>query len=146
MVAHKDIGSQIRMLGSVAPGDRAAGAVNGTGIDRMVAESGKGYLSCVLFVQTGAASGSPTAQTVDAKIQDSADNSTFADYTDPTTAAAAAITQITADSTNREKDVNLSNAKRYVRVVLTVAFTGGTSPLWECNACLALGGSATSNT
>ncbi len=83
----------------------------------------------------GAASGSPTAQTVATKLQDSADGSTgWADV------SGAAATDLTADDTEDEVDIDLSGAKRYVRVVATISFTGGTTPSIPVAATLVLAG------
>lgn len=131
----QDIGAHVVYESNPKPtNDAGSGAVNGTGIDLTTIGNPK---SCVLYAAGGAASGTPTTQTLDAKLQDSADNSTFADL------SGAAITQITADSTEGIVDVNLSSARRYVRVVRTVAFTGGTSPAWPVDSGIVFGGSDT---
>jgi len=94
-----------------------AGANNGTGIDR------SGYDEIKVLVSTGAATGTPTSYSVDAKLQDSADNSSFADVSD------VEIKQITADNTTATMEkINCSTLRRYVRVVTTPAYVGGTSP------------------
>lgn len=94
-----------------------AGANNGTGVDRA------GYDELELLVSTGAATGTPTSFSVDAKIQDSADNSSFADV------SGLAITAITADNTTGSvAKIDASGLRRYVRVVTTPAYVGGTSP------------------
>jgi hypothetical protein len=115
-------------IGTV-PAASAAGTVNGTGIDRLGLGSAPGMaLSADLVAETGATTGGPTSFTVDAKIQDSADNSSFADYVPPGAASAAAITTITVANTLARKRVDLSGARRYIRVVTVVAFVGGASP------------------
>lgn len=125
----RDIGAGIKVVRGIAPADASAGTINGAAIDR------EGYLSAVLHHTCGAASGSPSAQTVDSKIQDSADGSTgWADYT------GGAAAQLTADDAEAEVDIDLSGAKRYIRVVNVVGFTGGTSPAVEVAATVVLGG------
>jgi len=113
-----------------APAASAAGSVNGAAVDRVLPGVAPGLaLSCDLVAQTGAATGGPTTQTLDAKIQDSPDGSTgWADYIPPGAASVAAIPQITAINTLARKRVDLSGARRYIRVVTTVGFTGGSSP------------------
>ncbi len=120
-------GSNFKPVVATPPALSAAGTRNGSTIDRAV-PGGVLYRSATLHTTTGAIAGSPTAQTVDAKVQHSADGSTWADYTQPGAGSAAAITQITAANQSGELDINLEGARRYIRVVETVAFTGGTSP------------------
>lgn len=113
---------------------------NSAGIDRAT-PGGQLALSCKLVAQTGAVTGGPATQTLDAKLQDSADNSTFADYVPPRGVAAdAAIAQITAVNTMKTKDIDLSTARRYVRVVEVAALTGGASPTLAVESHVVLGG------
>lgn len=124
-----DVGAYVKPVIGNVPVASAAATLNGSSIDR------SGYHSCVLFAQSGAATGSPTAQTLDAKIQDSDDGSTgWADVT------GAAITQNTAVNSSAKKSVNLQAVKRYTRVVATVAFTAGTSPTLGVSTAVVLGG------
>ncbi len=125
----KDIGAFIKAQAGINPQDSAAATINGAAIDR------QDFDSCVLHAACGAASGTPTAQTVDAKLQDSPDGSTgWADI------AGAAITQLAADNAEAEVDVDLSGAKRYIRAVVTVGFTGGITPKIPVAASVVLGG------
>ena len=98
---------------TVDPASRSAGAVNGEGFDS------KGYDGVCAIVDVGAIAGSTT---LDVKLQDSDDNTTFADIT------GASITQLAAQSTEQPTiDVRLggpANKARYIRAVLTV---GGAS-------------------
>jgi len=127
-------------IGTVPSATVAGGAVNGTGIDRENPGAAVGLaLSCDLVAVSGAIVGAPTTQTIDAKIQDSADNATFADYK-PDGVTVAAIAQITAANTLARKRVDLSNARRYIRVVTTTAFTGGASPSFASAVFVELGG------
>jgi hypothetical protein len=123
-----DIGAAVKVVQSV-PNVNAGATLNGAAIDRMLTTGGnEGYYSCVLTGGCGAATGTPTTQTYDVKLQDSADGSTgWADFTDED--GNGAITQITADDTNGTTgNVNLKSAKGFIRFVEIVAFTGGTSP------------------
>jgi hypothetical protein len=132
----RNIGAYIKASKGINPANTSAGTVNGAAIDRAGIGGGTLFHSCVLHGACGAATGSPSAQTVDNKLQDSADGSTgWADIT------GAALTQLTADNGEAEKDVDLSSAKRYIRVVNTVGFTGGTSPAIPVAAEVVLGGS-----
>lgn len=124
-----DIGAEIKVVAGFAPRAASAGTITGSAIDR------DGFLSCVLHARAGDVSGGPSAQTYDVKLQDSADGSTgWADIT------GAAITQITAANGEKHVNVNLSGAKRYIRAVGTVGFTGGTTPTMDVAATVALGG------
>jgi len=130
------IGPQVKMAIGVVPAARTAGTTNGTGFDR------RGFQSCVLEAVTGAATGGPSAQTLDVKLQHS--DSSGSGYTDfvPVSgvAASGAVAQITADSTRKRKSIDLSGAKQYIRAVAVVALTGGTSPTLPCAASIVLGG------
>jgi hypothetical protein len=47
---------------------------------------------------------------------------------------------LTADNTEAEKNVELTGARRYIRAVTTVTFTGGASPTIPVAATLTLAG------
>lgn len=128
-VNSSSVGSYIKTVVGVAAAASAAGARNGAAIDR------DGYDSCVLFAQAGAATGAPTTRTLDAKIQESEDGTTG--WTD---VEGAAIAQIAADNGSAKVNVDLSGVQRYIRVVQTVGFTGGTSPALPNSAAVVLGG------
>jgi hypothetical protein len=130
------IGEELKVVKGQDPQNASAGTTNGPAIDR------RGYGSCVLHHACGVASGAPASRTVDTKLQDSADGSTgWNDYVPPTGTAAA--TQLVADSTEAEKDVDLSGAKGFIRTVRVVAFTGGTTPAIAVQASVTLGGATT---
>ncbi len=134
-----DIGALLKEAIGTPAIASAAATVNGTGIDR------EGHQSCVLLAQGGAATGAPTAQTANFKIQDSdAVGGTYADYTTPQSgqvgsAAAAAIVEQTADDFLVKLDVNLAGAKQFIRVVSVVTLTAGTSPLWPISSAVLFG-------
>lgn len=105
---------------------------NGTGFDRL------GYLHALADLNVGAVSG--TSETLDIKVQDSADNSTgWADYVPDVlfannlaTGTTAAFPQLDSTVANsiRKLDIDLGAAKRYIRFVKTV---GGTTPSFLCS-------------
>lgn len=129
-----NVGALVKTFAGVAPVFSAAATINGPAIDRM------GYGSCVLQVQTGLDTGTPTTRSVIAKIQHSDDGSTnWTDLAVPV-GGSFATTAITAVSTNAEVDVNLAGAKRYIRSVVTIAFTGGTTPTVGVSSTVVLGG------
>jgi len=75
-----------------------------------------------------ASAGTGTTPTLDVKLQHSDDNSTFADVT------GAAFAQVTSDSGTAGVQVlklNVSDLKRYLRVIGTIA---GTSPSFDFGA------------
>jgi hypothetical protein len=114
----------------LAPVDSAAAANNGASIDKLAHEECRQVLTCVT---TGSSSGTPTSFTVDAKIQDSADNSAFADV------AGMTMTTVTTDNQVGEIFFDPSKVRRYFRVVVTAAFVGGTTPKVELSAAHILG-------
>jgi hypothetical protein len=121
----------VKAVQSIAPVSSGAGAVNGTAVDTQ--DFGDG----MLVVNIGAATGSPTAQTVDAKLQESANGSSG--WTD---IAGAAMTQATVDDVTGEIKLRIENragSLRYVRPVVTPGFTGGSSPEIPVSATLILG-------
>ena len=96
---------------SFAPNDVVTASSNETGVDLQDYE---GDMTLILDAEAGGAS-----ITYAVKVQDSSDNSTFADVTD------AAFTTTDANSALVESlVVNTDEIKRYARVVITVA--GGT--------------------
>lgn len=131
MLNKKNIGAYIAPRVGIVPASRAAGTTNGTGIDR------QGLNSCTLFVQTGASSGTPSAISLACKLQESSDDASADAYADITDAA---ITAITAVNTYAQVDVDLTGCERYVRAVMTPAFTGGSSPEILSSAAIIFGG------
>jgi len=95
-------------------------AVEGGAIDT------QGFSSAMAVVENGAATGTPSSYTVDGKVQTSADGSTgWADIT------GATITQMTANNKSaqiRVDGLNLGTNYRYIRLLITAAMTGGSSP------------------
>ena len=126
----RDIGAFIKVQKGIDPTDDTGTTLNGGSIDR------RGMESCVLHAACGAATGTPTAQTVDAKIQDSPDGTTgWADLS-----PAKATTQLVADDTEAEVNVDLSGVKAFIRAVVTTVLTAGTSPRLPVMATIVLGG------
>jgi hypothetical protein len=126
------------VIGTV-PAAPVAGTRNGSAINRR--QSGAIAQGCTLFASSGAVTGGPATQTLDAKIQDSADGSTaWADYIPPDQTTVGAITQITAVNSSADVDINLSGAKAFIRVVETLAFTGGAAPTMGVETAVILSG------
>jgi len=136
----KKLGTLFKPVKGNPPALPAAGVRNGAAIDRNVA-GGVMYHSATLYAASGAETGAPSARTLDAKIQDSADGSTgWADYIPPGQLTVAAIPQIVAANAEAEVDVDLSGAKKFIRVVETLGFTGGTAPTLGATETVVLGG------
>lgn len=134
----RNIGSYILPKVAIAPQSSVAATVNGTGVNR------DGYLSAVLHGVTGAVSGAPTTTSVVYKIQHSNDDGSTDAYADAddNQGNALAMAALTAASSDKRMDIDLSGLKKYVRVVATISFTGGTSPAALIFAELTLGGAA----
>jgi hypothetical protein len=96
----------------------------------------KGFNTGAVVIINGVATGTPTSYTVDAKVQHCDTSSgSYADV------SGAAITQIIADS--RIATIRLSgfgtSLKRYIKIVVTPALTGGSSPKALVGATVQLG-------
>lgn len=109
-----DINSGIDAL-ELVPGARTTTTGNGTGVDIRDYE---GIATIILSVGAGGG----TTPTLDIKIQDSADNSSFTDVT------GKAFTQVTTTASKQTMSLDIDNVRRYVRAVKTV---GGTSPTFD---------------
>ncbi len=132
------IASVVNQQPSVAPQVASAGAINGASVDTQGIIGGP-PLSAAVDVTTGALTGGPTTETATIKVQDSADNATFADYIPPGLAATPTAV-VAAANARGTLAVDLSGARRYLRVVCTVAFTGGASPTMGVSAGFTFGG------
>jgi len=112
-------------------------AVNGDALDTGTVFDAD---SVMIHVRAEIASGAPSAATVAWALQESLDNSTWVAANDNTGTAIGAtlnVHTVAVDSYARVEGIMLNNAatsgaqggrKRYLRIVLTPAFTGGTSP------------------
>lgn len=89
-----------------------AATANGTGVDI------KDYVGTMqLLLDSGAGAG--TTPTLDVKIQDSDDNTAFADVT------GKAFTQVTTVASRQQMVLDTNAVRRYIRAVSTL---GGTTP------------------
>ncbi|QDE82856.1 hypothetical protein [Myxococcus xanthus] len=124
-----DAGVLVGIRPGTAPAAVSAGTRNSAAVDRF------SFDSCVLTASTGAATGTPTALSLAAKLQDSADGQNG--WTDLPEAAIAPLTSANAVA---RVNVRLPTAQRYLRVVETVALTGGTSPTLGASSLIVLCG------
>jgi len=115
-----DIQASSTPITLVAPAAKTATA-NGTGVDMT------GYQGlAAVYLNNGTTTG--TTPTLDVKIQDSADNSTYADVTGYT------FTQVTAALSNPVGlTIDTRKVRQYIRAVLTI---GGTTPSFTCSVML----------
>jgi len=105
----RDIGAYIKAVSGIEPqADDGAAQVDGATIDR------SGYYSLVAHCQTGAVTGAPTDVSVEFKVQESNDGTTWTDVP-------GATVTLTAGSASGEIDVNLETAAKNVRVVAKLA-------------------------
>lgn len=139
MMNPRNIAGHLLVYKAVPPAS-AAGSVDGTTIDRQNS-NGDLAMSAILNVQSGAVTGTPDSFTHNAKLQhgDASNASDMADYTMPS-GSAAAIAEQTAASKDVSLAIDLTAAKRYIRVVKVIAFVNGTSPTLPNAASLVLGG------
>lgn len=129
MVRQKDIGSEITVHDSVRPTNDTGTAISGESVDRT------GFLSCKLKAGVGAAVGGSLTSS-DVKLQDSPDDSAWADIT-AAKGGPIALTQMTSDNEKQELNVNLSPLDQFVRAVQTTVLSAGTLAL---HADIILGG------
>ncbi|MGV3515621.1 hypothetical protein [Luteitalea sp.] len=126
----RDLGSQIRSVASLAPVAGTGSAQNGSAVDRM------GFLSAVGVVPWST-SGGVTGGTIAAKFQHS--DASGGTYTDYGTAVSVAIPAGPNASGVAEVPVDLSAAKRFIRLVIDSDPTGGT-PASIVAGAIVLGG------
>lgn len=120
----QNLGQELQTLAFIPMADITASG-NGTGIDTT---DFVGSIAIALSAKNVAG----TTPTLDVKIQDSADNSTFADIT------SAAFTQVTDAGTKlatlEKIVVNIDAARRYLRAAKTIGGTSSPEFLVSCTA------------
>jgi hypothetical protein len=136
----QDINSRVWIESAIPPQHSAAATITGTTMDRQTTGSEQGFDSCVILLRSGTTTGTPSSFTIDSQLQDSADDSSWSNVATSAVNAAVTHTQITAASTSRRLAINLRPLRRYVRLVVTVAFSGGTSPTVGVGATFCFGG------
>ena len=129
----------IHQVSSVIP-QSVTGAVNGASVDTA------GYDNAKLHVYAAEASGSPSAASLAVTLQESLDGSTnWANALDNT----GTVIGFTLSGLNAAAGVNAArieglnlNRKRYLRIVVTPTFTGGSSPAILAYGEIVFGGGA----
>lgn len=126
----RNIGEQLAVVTAVTPQSfSGSGTVNGASVDRYGHNT---PLSCVVHLSTGAVSGTPSSFTLTAQLQHSPDGTTWSNF--------GSSFALNAANSDASQNVDLSGAHEYLRVAVTPAFTGGTSPSVLGQADLILGG------
>ena len=133
VISPTDIGSALTGAAPIVPVVQAGtGTLASVGVDRTSGDASAPYESCAAVAVIGANVGGVTGSIVTVSIEDSADNSSFAAYTDPTTGALASKTvgtgtTVPASGTILKLNVNLKGARQFVREKIVSTQTGGTS-------------------
>ena len=126
----EDLGGSIKMLKALAP-QVVTAAASGAYVDRL------GFQSAVFGINTGATAGVPTTYTTAWKVEESSESAiTSATGWSAITSATGTVAVMNSES---YIDVNLKGCKRYVRLVVTMTATGGSSPSVLCSGGVALG-------
>lgn len=130
------IGHLLKVVLGNVPLLRDTTVAKSTGFDR------SGLNSCVIVQAVGATSGAPSSFTSDVKMQhsDTDVDGNYVDYQPAGTAASGAITTITAANTVGRKSIDLSGAKKFVRLYEVNAFVSGTSPKVSTASLIVFGG------
>ena len=102
----------------LAAAARRTSTLTGTGIDVLAYEG-------VALVVLNASAGTGTTPTLDVKLQHSDDDSTYADVTG---GAFTQVTDVAGSAGVQVKKINVSDLKRYVRAIGTIA---GTTPSFD---------------
>lgn len=139
MYAPRNVGGLVTSRTALRPQASVAAAafsLLGLGIDR------EAFQSALFKAVLGAVTGAPTSFSVSTKLQDSADNSTFADVAVSQSNPLVTIADLIAINTSGVLEVDLSGLRRYIRLVHTVTFVAGTAPtIFIADECI-LGGGA----
>ena len=127
----------VKVITSVKPQSiTGSSAVNGASVDTLGSDNAKIHAYAVTTTSN------PSVATLAVKLQESADNSTWTDALDNTSTVIGFTLDVhAADGFNAARIEGLGlNRKRYLRVVATPSFTGGTSPAIVANAEIVFGG------
>lgn len=116
-------------LGTLLACDARTASANGTGFDLEGSNGAEGEAIVILASDAASAGTNPT---LDVKLQESSDNSTFTDI------SGATFTQVTDAAQALEKiSINTNDVKRYLRAVGTIG--GTSSPAFTYSVALVYG-------
>lgn len=128
----RNVAQQVSLRGGIAPQVSAAATVTSpAAIDRWALGNPQ---SALLRAHTGAVTGAPSAISVVARLQHSDDGvGGWANF-------GADAPTINAANAEAEVAVDLSGARRFLRVQTVIGFTGGTTPTIAVAAPVVFGG------
>lgn len=135
-MALKIFSNDVSAHAQVVPAALAAGTTSGTGFDLQAAN--KGFTGGKAVISLGAVTGSPSAYTVQLKVEDSANNSSWATAEDGE-GNPFAIADLEDSKIYTIDNIDIGRLRRYVRLSVIVTFTGGTTPKIQACAVLLLG-------
>jgi len=116
-------------LGTLLACDSRTASANGTGFDLEGSNGAEGEAIMILASDAASAGTSPT---LDVKLQESSDNSTYTDI------SGATFTQVTDAAQALEKiSINTNDVERYLRAVGTIG--GTSSPAFTYSVALVYG-------
>ena len=115
-------------LGTLLACDARTASANGTGFDLEGSNGAEGEAIVILASDAASAGTDPT---LDVKLQESSDNSTFTDI------SGATFTQVTDAQALEKITINTNDVKRYLRAVGTIG--GTSSPAFTYSVALVYG-------
>lgn len=124
------VSKAIKVGGQVAPASRANGASANT-----IAANRVDFTEAIVVLNTGATVGSPTSVNVSVDLQHSDDGTTWA-------VLQSGVVSANGANQASHAGVDLLGAKKFIRAVVSVTLSGGTSPEVQCGATLILAGSS----
>lgn len=115
-------------LGTLLACDSRTASADGTGFDLEGSNGAEGEAIIILASDAASAGTNPT---LDVKLQESSDNSTFTDI------SGATFTQVTDSQALEKISINTNDVKRYLRAVGTIG--GTSSPAFTYSVALVYG-------
>jgi len=97
------------------------------------------FMSAIASVAVGAATGTPTAQSVVATVQSAADASGTGAANLLDIEGNAITISLLEDDVSADAGIDLSGAQAFIGLSVVTGFTGGTTPAIPMNAFIALG-------
>ena len=136
VVGGGNLGEQIKSLAMIRPIASTGAVHTGIVVDR------RRFNVMLVTVQGGAATGAPTGQTANFKIQESATSG--GSYADAVAGqiGGVAITEQTADDFSVTLLVDMRGMLDFVKGILTTVLTAGTTPTWPVSADTVLAGAS----
>ena len=137
-------GAQASPQIGIVPLTRVATTLDGTGVERVSVIDNQMYMSCLLVVQTGVVTGTPTSFAVTVHLEDStAVGGTYVDYAEPDAdggSTSVPTLAVIAINTIGTLAVNLKAAREFIRLHMAVTYVDGSTPSVNCSAAIILMG------